>query len=996
MSDSSSNNNNQDSQSVEFIDKIGDHNINSFASPDVLIKNNYLEDNYQQNVIEEFSQGNNVDSRNDSVNKVDIQSPQQDSSSEPHKIYRQQSQDSQMIAENIQQGDVKSNEQHDEEDENNDQKSIQIVQNNDNQSELQQEVSSSKETNQQPEQDNINQIREDFQQQSQNEKENTQEQQISNKEQEQNQNQQLEENSHENNQIQEKIAKEEIPKQAQSENSHQISQDIDQGKVAPNQVDNQEKIEEEKQNQPAPLDKQADSNVGVQQNVSQIQQELQASNNQQDQKQNTQQQIQVNQISQSVQQGDTYSAQRQYEYMMEMQKRQAEFQRQMEELNQKYQINFRKIIDVKQESLLGNYVAGLLAIKMKYKSIDSRDQYGMTLLHNAVLGNEKELVIFLLNNGADVNLQDASQRTALMMAAHGGASQKAQSETVDLKKKFDEDSEEVRRVLKLHSFNKIFKILIDKGACFATKDAFKFSALLYSVQSQNLHILFYLIYLGANLRDSDMNGSSVVHWNAYKGNRFLMEVFHSLNLDMFTADNQGFTPFERSLMGISYETVDYLARIKLPEHLPDPDELESDGTYKIPSLSIRHNLKSIKTYKGKWYNRLFAWWKEQCLRGEESGIHPATYFFLLTAGILFYSAFISIYKQRNYELQQDLQISSFSFFYNIIFFIFNFIYLAFSIRFCNMMVSYKNRNKGTYVLDDDAIDRQNQLNLEEQRIIPPYMTRIMSDRQQFERIIQRMNFKHVDRILQDSPQYKATVNQEEELNRTTVTDHGDEEARVGLTQKSSYSHLSFIHQIAILFENNYFTSLGEVDYKRLCGSCLKYKPEKTKHCTICKVCVPYYQFHSILFNTCICAENHFLYLLHIFSLWISLFMFVVVQNTNISPMLQSWLVFKYIEIPYHIWSKLGIFHSLIYLGVLFSLFYISIYCSIEILGIFEDKTRDEILNPFEYSYNFEVIADKNRNLVKVLKGRTTGRIEYLKVTLKSFYYRTFVHLRSKR
>lgn len=46
----------------------------------------------------------------------------------------------------------------------------------------------------------------------------------------------------------------------------------------------------------------------------------------------------------------------------------------------------------------------------------------MTMLHNAVLGNEKELVLFLLNNGSDVNGSDACGRTPLMMAAHGGAS----------------------------------------------------------------------------------------------------------------------------------------------------------------------------------------------------------------------------------------------------------------------------------------------------------------------------------------------------------------------------------------------------------------------------------------------------------------------------------------------------------------------------------------------------------------------------------------------
>lgn len=59
-----------------------------------------------------------------------------------------------------------------------------------------------------------------------------------------------------------------------------------------------------------------------------------------------------------------------------------------------------------------------------------------------------------------------------MMAAHGGSSQQSENNTNNIKKKFDEDNEEVRRIIKLHSFNIIFKILIDKGACFATKDAY--------------------------------------------------------------------------------------------------------------------------------------------------------------------------------------------------------------------------------------------------------------------------------------------------------------------------------------------------------------------------------------------------------------------------------------------------------------------------------------------------------------------------------------------
>lgn len=94
--------------------------------------------------------------------------------------------------------------------------------------------------------------------------------------------------------------------------------------------------------------------------------------------------------------------------------------------------------------------------------------------------------------------------------------------------------------------------------------------------------------------------------------------------------------------------------------------------------------------------------------------------------------------------------------------------------------------------------------------------------------------------------------------------------------------------------------------------------------------------------------------------------------------------------------RLGVFHSCVYIAVIFALFYNSVYCVVEILGMFEDKTRDEIFNPFDYPYNFEIIGDKKGNFVKVMKIRTNGLIEYLKHTFLLFYYRTFLHLKSKK
>lgn len=68
-----------------------------------------------------------------------------------------------------------------------------------------------------------------------------------------------------------------------------------------------------------------------------------------------------------------------------------------------------------------------------------------------------------------------------MMAAHGGSSLERSKEAKRFSEELNEDSVEYQQIMKLHSFNKIFKILIDKGACYNSKDVYGFSALLYSV-----------------------------------------------------------------------------------------------------------------------------------------------------------------------------------------------------------------------------------------------------------------------------------------------------------------------------------------------------------------------------------------------------------------------------------------------------------------------------------------------------------------------------------
>ncbi len=68
----------------------------------------------------------------------------------------------------------------------------------------------------------------------------------------------------------------------------------------------------------------------------------------------------------------------------------------------------------------------------------------------------------------------------------------------------------------------LFKLFLDKGCDYHSKDIYQFSALLYAIKSQCLSIFFYLIALGADIYDCDSNASSIAHWSAYNNNKFLL------------------------------------------------------------------------------------------------------------------------------------------------------------------------------------------------------------------------------------------------------------------------------------------------------------------------------------------------------------------------------------------------------------------------------------------------------------------------------------------
>lgn len=84
----------------------------------------------------------------------------------------------------------------------------------------------------------------------------------------------------------------------------------------------------------------------------------------------------------------------------------------------------------------------------------------------------------------------------------------------------------------------------------------------------------------------------------------------------------------------------------------------------------------------------------------------------------------------------------------------------------------------------------------------------MKDSNQFDHILQRMNFKHIDLLLENA-HFQST-----QSDKLSLSTHFDEESGLSRDRgNGGEKKLTFIHEIAILFENNCFTSLGEINFK---------------------------------------------------------------------------------------------------------------------------------------------------------------------------------------
>ena len=189
---------------------------------------------------------------------------------------------------------------------------------------------------------------------------------------------------------------------------------------------------------------------------------------------------------------------------------------------------------------------------------------------------------------------------------------------------------------------------------------------------------------------------------------------------------------------------------------------------------------------------------------------------------------------------------------------------------------------------------------------------------------------------------------------------------------------TILHYIAYLIENYHFLDILDIDYHRVCPSCLIYKPPKTKHCSICNKCVGFYHHHSLIFNRCFSSKNHIFYVgllilqAIITSLFLKVMLFAFYNDC------QSICLFFIPEIFYIICKEKGLIWGLNFIANLVIWCYNSLFLAIELYGIIKNLTFNEMMNRHRYRYLFKSEKTKKGKIVYVFGKNNKGMFANIK------------------
>lgn len=179
--------------------------------------------------------------------------------------------------------------------------------------------------------------------------------------------------------------------------------------------------------------------------------------------------------------------------------------------------------------------------------IDAKDNKENTPLHNALALRRAGIARFLLSKGADVKIKDKDGMPAIAYALMGGLKELLVP-ILDSGQDVNEDFKDGLRIIHLASLlgdKEIIEILLDRGADINVKSKENITPLYAAIYLGHTDMAELLLSRGAD-KDfrEDQTGRTYLHLAVIKGYGDMVELFGARGLDVNVRDNNRMTPLQ--------------------------------------------------------------------------------------------------------------------------------------------------------------------------------------------------------------------------------------------------------------------------------------------------------------------------------------------------------------------------------------------------------------------------------------------------------------------
>ena len=181
--------------------------------------------------------------------------------------------------------------------------------------------------------------------------------------------------------------------------------------------------------------------------------------------------------------------------------------------------------------------------------VDARGGYYGSPLLAAFTKKDINVALSLLQQGANVNILDESNRSPLHRAAEGGL-----IDIADLLLKHDATDVDLpdfsgNSALSIASYNgqmEIVRLLLQRGADVNLRNGSGTSSFHQAAKNGHLDIARYLLECGADIDSCDKDGQTPLHSASQQGHIEIAELLIQHGTDVGSCDNNGWTPLHRA------------------------------------------------------------------------------------------------------------------------------------------------------------------------------------------------------------------------------------------------------------------------------------------------------------------------------------------------------------------------------------------------------------------------------------------------------------------